>query len=453
MTNSFYNYAANQLKQDEYDYDYSPFPMAPPTPKYDPYMIRSVDYTYDLPDFSGYFDTLIQFERYFDDEMMRQPNADIERIMELLNSQMSSVYTELQRHGMKKNTANNLFRFIVSYTVRNSSKYKANINQKTSNIFNDLRRQLPWIFITFRGFGVPNNRINEIIRSVIGFTLQNLEKKPGPPPPQREWSSWMDLGGVLTSAPSASSWGRNRLDVFARGSNNALWHLYWNGSKWSEWEDLGGSLTSSPAAVSWGLNRIDVFARGANNALWHKWWDGSKWNDWEDLGGVLTSAPAVSSWAPNRLDVFGKGTDNALWHKWWDGSKWSNWESLGGVLTSSPAAVSWGPNRIDVFGRGTNNSLWHIFWNGSSWSPWKDLDGNLTSGPAASSRAANRIDVFARDQKDNLIFKLWNGANWSNWQNLDGKLTSEPSSVSWGPDRIDVFARGQNQHLWQIYKD
>jgi C1A family cysteine protease len=88
-------------------------------------------------------------------------------------------------------------------------------------------------------------------------------------------------------------------------------------SQWHGWESLGGQLSSAPAAVSWGANRIDVFGRGTDNALWHKWWDGRAWSGWESLGGGLSSAPAVSSWATNRLDVFVQGTDNALWHKWW----------------------------------------------------------------------------------------------------------------------------------------
>ncbi|MDD7942985.1 hypothetical protein PHK61_31740, partial [Actinomycetospora lutea] len=45
---------------------------------------------------------------------------------------------------------------------------------------------------------------------------------------------------------------------------------YQNG--WSGWESLGGVLTSEPAAVSWRSDRIDVFVRGTDNALWHKWW-------------------------------------------------------------------------------------------------------------------------------------------------------------------------------------
>jgi hypothetical protein len=38
---------------------------------------------------------------------------------------------------------------------------------------------------------------------------------------------------------------------------------------WSGEEDLGGILTSAPAVASWGLNRLDCFARGLNNHMWH----------------------------------------------------------------------------------------------------------------------------------------------------------------------------------------
>ena len=50
-----------------------------------------------------------------------------------------------------------------------------------------------------------------------------------------------------------------------------MWHK-WYENGWSGWESLGGVLVSAPAAVSWGPNRIDCFAAGTDSALWHKWW-------------------------------------------------------------------------------------------------------------------------------------------------------------------------------------
>jgi peptidoglycan hydrolase-like protein with peptidoglycan-binding domain len=262
---------------------------------------------------------------------------------------------------------------------------------------------------------------------------------------------WESLGGIITSAPDAASWAANRLDVFARGTDNALWHRWWDGSAWRGWESLGGVITSNPGAVSWGSNRIDVFARGTDNALWHRWWDGNAWRGWESLGGVLSSGPDVSSWAANRLDVFVRGTDNALWHRWWDGSAWRGWESLGGVLSSDPSAVSWSGGRIDVFVRGTDNALWHKwYWGG--WSGWESLGGILTSGPDASSWAPGRLDVFARGT-DSAMWHKWYWGGWSGWESLGGVLTSDPSAVSWGSNRIDAFVRGTDNAMWHKWFD
>ncbi|MEP0885209.1 hypothetical protein NDI49_27030 [Trichocoleus sp. ST-U3] len=185
-------------------------------------------------------------------------------------------------------------------------------------------------------------------------------------------ADWESLGGELSSGPDVCSWAPERLDVFARGTDNTLWHKWFDGG-WSDWESLGGVLTSDPTAVSWSNGRIDVFARGTDNTLLHKWFDGG-WSDWESLGGVLTSGPDVCSWASGRLDVFVRGTNNALWHKWFDGG-WSDWESLGGVLTSDPTAVSWSNGRIDVFARGTDNALWHTWFDGS----WSHIIAGTTS--------------------------------------------------------------------------
>src|SRR5438445_212035 len=159
--------------------------------------------------------------------------------------------------------------------------------------------------------------------------------------PASSWSGWESLGGLLTCLPSAVSWGPDRLDIFALGGDNAVWHKWWDGSNWGGWESLGGLLTSPPIAVSWDEDRLDIFALGGDNAVWHKWWDGFNWGGWESLGGLLTSPPAVASWAPNRLDIFAKGGDNAIWHKWWGGFNWGGWESRGGLLTSPGSVTAW----------------------------------------------------------------------------------------------------------------
>jgi glucose/arabinose dehydrogenase len=129
-----------------------------------------------------------------------------------------------------------------------------------------------------------------------------------PTPPDR----WDGPGGAIKDAPAVASGSAGRLDVFARGTDNQLWHKWWvNG--WSHWEPLGGVLASGPAAVASSGGRLDVIVKGQDNQLWHRWYQGA-WSAWEPLGGTTNDAPAIASWSAGRLDVFARGTDNHLWH-------------------------------------------------------------------------------------------------------------------------------------------
>ena len=266
------------------------------------------------------------------------------------------------------------------------------------------------------------------------------------------------LPGVsLASGPAVTSWGSGRLDVFVRGSDNALWHRYYASSiGWSGWTTLGGQLASDPAAVSWGPGRIDVFAQGTDNTLKHIYYDATSggWSTWYSHGGTLTSGPAATSWGRGRLDVFYRGTDNTLRHIFYASSigAWSAEFSHGGALASSPAAVSWGNGRIDVVATGTNTSVAHVDYDSTQggWSPWATIGGTSSSAPALSSWASGRLDVFARGT-DNALWHAYYTGTWSGWNSLGNQLTSNPGAVSWGLGRIDVFAASSATSLLHIY--
>jgi hypothetical protein len=265
------------------------------------------------------------------------------------------------------------------------------------------------------------------------------------------WGGYESLGGVLNSAPAAVSWGPNRIDVFAKGTDNALWHKWWSGTAWGGWESLGGVLDSAPCAVSWGANRLDIFVKGTDNALWHKWWNGTAWGGWESLGGEITSPPRAVSWGANRLDVFARGTDGAMWHKWWNGSAWGGWESLGGVIVGQPNPVSWGANRLDIFAQGTDSAMWHKWWDGSAWGGWESLGGVIISAPIPVAWGPNRLDIFAMGTDRAMYHKWWSGTAWGGWEDLGGTLTGVPCPVSWAANRLDIFGKGTDDavyHKW-----
>lgn len=261
------------------------------------------------------------------------------------------------------------------------------------------------------------------------------------------WHGWENLGGQITSRPSAVSWANNRIDVVARGLDSAVWHRWWDGNAWFGWENLGGLIHGAPAICSWASGRLDIFAVGLNHHLWHRWYQGG-WSGWEDLGGVLSSEPAAVSWGPNRIDVFARGMDQAMWHLWWDGAGWHGWESLGGGLSSAPAVSSWSTNRLDTFVRGYDMHLWHKWWDGSKWSAWEDLKGVLSDSPAAESWGPNRIDVFYPGQNSHMWHRWWDGTKWSGEEDLGGTLSSAVGVSSWAAGRLDCFVEGTDSAMW-----
>lgn len=266
---------------------------------------------------------------------------------------------------------------------------------------------------------------------------------PAPPPPSPEWHPAESLGGNFTSDLDISSWGPNRLDVFGRGIENALWHKYWNGSGWSGWELMGGNLASGPSAVSWGPNRIDVVARSTSNTLLHWYWDGTGWKS-DNMGGNIVSDPDISSWGTGRLDVFGRGPENALWHRAYDWNYgYFPWESLGGTIAGGPGAVSWAPGRIDIAARTPSSTIAHWYLDNGAWKS-DTIPGAIASDPDLSSRGPGRLDLFARSAGGDLQHMWWeNSLGWSGyWEGLSGSLVSGPGSVSWEPNnRIDVVGR------------
>jgi acylphosphatase len=298
------------------------------------------------------------------------------------------------------------------------------------------------------------------------------------------WSAWMPLapGVPFVGEPAVGiNADGGGLLVFARGTDNALWAIGqtidpW-GSHWGSWGSVtpGSAITSDPVVGVNADGRLEVFARGTDNALWtitQTPFPGGLYlpTTWTHLapGSAITGGPVVGVNADGRLEVFARGTDNALWHIWQtapDGG-WSGWASLGGSLINDPAAVRHAAavarnadGRLEVFTRGTDNALWHRWQTtrGGSWSGWARLAaGVLFEGePVAGRNADGRLQVFVQ----RTDFTLWTmtqtapgSSTWSAWTPLAPGVpfVGPPVVASNADGRLQVFARDTHSALWTI---
>lgn len=271
-------------------------------------------------------------------------------------------------------------------------------------------------------------------------------------------SGWQPLGGALTSEPVAGSNADGRIEVFARGADGALWHVWQtapNGG-WSGWASLGGTVVGTPAVVGNADGRLEAFARGADGALWHIWQTAPNggWSGWASLGGAISGDPCAVRNADGRLEAFARGTDGALWHITQQGAQqgWSGWASLGVQFVGSPVAGSNADGRVEVFMRANNGALLHARQSvpGGGWGNWVSLGGAIMSDPAVANHADGRLAVFARGADNALrcISQRRPNGNWTTWTSLGGASTGNPTVGRNADGRLQVFVRGTDGAPW-----
>ena len=275
-------------------------------------------------------------------------------------------------------------------------------------------------------------------------------------------SGWQSLGGVITTEPAAGLNKDGRLEVFARGADNALWHVWQTatGGAFSGWASLGGVITSVPSVVATIDGRLEVFARGSDGGLYHRWQTAPNggWSSWAGLGGVITSDPIATRNADGRIEVFARGTDGALWHIWQKGPQqgWSAWASRGVQFVGNPAVGRNKDGRLEVFMRATNGALVHVWQTApnNGWSTWASPGGVITSDPAVGSNKDGRLEVFARGADSALwrIAQTSPGGGWGAWASLGGVITSNPQVGRSKDGRLEVFVRGTDNALWHVWQ-
>jgi len=83
--------------------------------------------------------------------------------------------------------------------------------------------------------------------------------------------SGLACGDIITNPTMPHSFTTDDLEVFALGSDTALWVTAspGSGSPFGPWQSLGGSLVGDPFAARNNDNTVDVFAIGSDGALWH----------------------------------------------------------------------------------------------------------------------------------------------------------------------------------------
>lgn len=303
--------------------------------------------------------------------------------------------------------------------------------------------------------------------------------------PNGSFRKWKRLGSNIKRDPIITLNEDERLEVFATGQDDFVYHTYQqsiNGS-WSSLIKLGNFRTNRPIqVVSNEDRRLEVFAvHPKTHKLWHTWQlvPNGPWSEWHQLG----ASPSLHNFVltknrDQRLEVFAiKKYSYELWHVWQVvvNGNWSHWFSFNGLKLSGdikPVISKQSNGRLIIFVRGDNYlpySIQQQIANGP-WEGWKELPG------CSSIRQMHvyyndywnplkrKLALFNIDFSNNLCVSHQlnpDGNNWSSWHVFSGTLASEPVIGHFYPRnesfrRMMVFAiflDGSIRYKWQNPSD
>jgi hypothetical protein len=143
--------------------------------------------------------------------------------------------------------------------------------------------------------------------------------------PNSEWTGWSNLGGAFVGNPAVGRNADGRLEVFVRGADNHLYHIWQlnpGGLTWSGWEPLQGDLHPQFGDPKVALNRgggLEVFVVGADSSLWRRWQTRANSSDdyqpWQSLGGADIADATIATTADGRLEAFVRAEADQLYQR------------------------------------------------------------------------------------------------------------------------------------------
>ncbi|WP_432840517.1 glycoside hydrolase family 27 protein [Dactylosporangium sp. CA-092794] len=228
-----------------------------------------------------------------------------------------------------------------------------------------------------------------------------------------------DLGGSASASPALVRTDDTHAAAFVRAANGSLAWTRRNGTAWpGTWQSLGGptggKILGQPAAYGSPGGRIDVFVRGSDNAVWQRTFDGTRWGAWRCLGGTVTDAPTVAWSGPGNWTAVATGADGLVWTR----TATTGWTSIGSpdgrAIYGRPSAAVDDAGVVHVAIRSRTDSVWERTGGGTTWAAWSELGGTVSGSPTLLA-TSGRVYLFVLAADNKLWQRNYVDGAWGGW--------------------------------------
>ncbi len=272
------------------------------------------------------------------------------------------------------------------------------------------------------------------------------------------WSTWDSLsgpsGGIFGAVRSGTNY-RGQQELYVRGNNGQVYHLYstpGKGSGWQGWDTLGSPSTKIRGDVYEQTNYLhnqELYVLGIDGTVYHKFSTpqvGTGWSNWDSLGqpaGVtVTGDVQVGVNSACNQELFVSGTDGTTYHSYstpGQGSGWSAWSSLGQPAVGARGSVAVGQNGDGnqvLYVIGSDNAIYRNTATpgvGSGWAGWTSLGApgsRITSSNVfVDTFPGEKLTVFtvAGEYVDSATPGI--GSGWSDWSAVTAPCPTRAPSI------------------------
>lgn len=213
------------------------------------------------------------------------------------------------------------------------------------------------------------------------------------------WYGWLKLEGSLSSRPVTVRWPDGHIEAFARGTDGHLQHSHYSAAlnKWIPFQVIseGIKIEGEPSAImNTEANGIvtgpEVFARGVNGEVLHLWWTGQAYTNFEPLlDQVVASDPFGWTREDGSAEVFAIDTKGELVKTFRGDAGWTAWASLGGGDLNTCLPGSGGAGGAGGAGNGGSSGTAGGGQGGHGISVEGEADASCTCRAAGASASDN----------------------------------------------------------------
>jgi hypothetical protein len=116
------------------------------------------------------------YSNYNNNDNNQMSNPEINKVVTMVKKEHKSLLQSIQQFIADTKLLNYLLAALITYICKNYNKYKDVIDEKTDELVEDMKRNLPWVFDILAVFDITPEMVDDFLDNLIRATVMGIRK-------------------------------------------------------------------------------------------------------------------------------------------------------------------------------------------------------------------------------------------------------------------------------------